>query len=202
LFGSVFAKRLNDFKLDMMKKMNLNKMLFVALIGSLTLLTSCQNLIPFTNVERTRYNFDEAKLKKLQYYISKEVTLQRGEHSGESQELDSDGTLIVSSSASLDNIAIDAKTPGVCVGVLPGNKLKISFDPSDDNKYLVFGDPNNNGRYAIMGADWKNGKGKINYGNKVYYIMSGGAGAYLKFEMKKVKDYKKSSTKVKGRKVN
>ena len=185
-----------------MKIKNLTKLFVIALIGSVTLLTSCQKLIPFTNVERTKYNFDEAKLKKLQYYISKEVTLQRGESSGESQELDEDGKLIVSTSASLDNIAIDAKTPGVCVGVLPGNKLKISFDPSDDNKYLVFGDPNNRGRYEIMGAEWNNGRGKINYGDKVYYIMPGGAGAYLKFEMKKIKDYKKSSTKVKGRKVN
>lgn len=178
-----------------------NKYFFVALLGVLLGLTSCQKLIPFTNVERTKYNLDEPKLKKLQYYISREVTLQRGESSGESQELDSDGKLIVSQSASLDNILIDAKTPGVCVGVLPDNKLKISFD-SDDNKYLVFGDPNNNGRYSLMGAEWKNGKGKINYGGKVYYIMPGGAGAYLKFEMKKVKDYKQSSTKVKGRKVN
>lgn len=179
-----------------------NKYFFVALFGVLLGLTSCQKLIPFTNVERTKYNLDEPKLKKLQYYISREVTLQRGESSGESQELDSDGKLIVSQSASLDNILIDAKTPGVCVGVLPENRLKISFDPSDDNKYLVFGDPKNNGRYSLMGAEWKNGKGKINYGGKVYYIMPGGAGAYLKFEMKKVKDYKQSSTKVKGRKVN
>lgn len=185
-----------------MKIKNINRTLSIVALTVLIGLTSCQKLIPFTNVERTKYNLDEPKLKKLQYYISREVTLQRGESSGESQELDSDGKLVVSSSASLDNILIDAKTPGVCVGVLPDNKLKISFDASDDNKYLVFGDPNNNGRYSLMGAEWKNGKGKINYGGKVYYIMPGGAGAYLKFEMKKVKDYKQSSTKVKGRKVN
>jgi len=53
-----------------------------------------------------------------------------------------------------------------------------------------------------MGAEWENGKGKINYGDKVYYVMPGGAGAYLKFQMKNVKNYKESSTKVKGRKVN
>ena len=53
-----------------------------------------------------------------------------------------------------------------------------------------------------MGAEWKSGKGKINFGGKVYYIMPGGAGAYLKFEMKKVKDYKTTSKKAKGRTVN
>ncbi len=179
---------------------SINKFFYVALLGVLIGFSSCQSLIPFTNVERTKYNLDEAKLRKMQFYISREVTLQRGEASSESQELDSDGKLIVSQSASLDNILIDAKTPGVCVGVLPNNSLKISFDT--DDKYLVFGDPNNTGRYNVMGAEWKNGKGKINYGGKVYYIMPGGAGAYLKFEMKKVKQYKESSTKVKGRKVN
>jgi len=186
-------------------KMNSKKMnrigLFAAVVVFATL-TACQSLTPFTNAARTKYNLDEAKLKRLQFYISTEVNIQRGERSNDSQELDADGKLIVSSSASLDNITIDGKTPGVCVKVLDGNKLAISFDPEDDNKYLVFGDPNNRGRYNLMGATWKNGKGKINYGGKVYYIMPGGAGAYLKFEMKKVKNNKVTSTKAKGRKVN
>ena len=118
-----------------------------------------------------------------------------------SQELDEDGKLVISTSANLDNILVDGKTPGVCVKVLPGNKLAISFFESDD-QYLVFGDPNNRGRYSLMGAEWKNGKGKINFGGKTYYILPGGAGAYLKFEMKKVKDYKSTSKKAKGRTVN
>ena len=44
-------------------------------------------------------------------------------------------------------------------------------------------------------------KGKINFGGKTYYIMPGGAGAYLKFEMKKVKEYKTTSQKAKGRTI-
>src|SRR5690606_15633689 len=118
------------------------------------------------------------KLKKMQFYISTDVTLQRGERSSQSQELDKDGKLVIASSASVDNILITAKTPGVCVKVIDDNKIAVSFD-ADDNKYLVFGDPNNRGRYNLMGAEWTNGKGKINYGDKVYYVMPGGAGAYL-----------------------
>ena len=53
-----------------------------------------------------------------------------------------------------------------------------------------------------MGAEWKSGRGKINFGGKVYYIMPVGASAYLKFEMKKVKDYKTTSSKAKGRTIN
>jgi len=184
-----------------MKSLFSNKPLLVLAIGAVTFFSSCKSTIPFTNTVRTKYNLDEAKLKKMQFYVSSDVSLQRGEQAQSSQELDEDGKLVISSSASLDNILIDGKTPGVCVKVLPGNKLAISFFESDD-QYLVFGDPNNRGRYSLMGAEWKNGKGKINFGGKTYYILPGGAGAYLKFEMKKVKDYKSTSKKAKGRTVN
>ncbi|MBL4592578.1 MAG: hypothetical protein JKX68_02040 [Flavobacteriales bacterium] len=183
-----------------MKSTFLNKTLVILALGAITILSSCQSTTPFTNTVRKQYNLDDAKLKKMQFYISTDITLQRGERGENSQELDDEGKLVVSSSATLDNILVDAKTPGVCVKILPGNKLAISFFESDD-QYLVFGDPNNRGRYNLMGAEWKSGKGKINFGGKVYYIMPGGASAYLKFEMKKVKDYKTTTKKAKGRTI-
>ena len=57
----------------------------------------------------------------MQFYISSDIMLQRGEQGEKSQELDADGKLVISSSASLDNITVDGKTPGVCVKVLKGN---------------------------------------------------------------------------------
>lgn len=165
-------------------------------------LYACSSSIPFTNDDKIKYNLTEDKLKKLQFFISRDIVLQRGERSDEAQEFDQDGKLIVSSSASLDEIYIKEGTPGVVVKVMDGNRLAVSFDATDDNKYLVFGDPNNRGRYNLMGAEWNNGKGKINYGGKVYYVMPGGAGAYLKYKMKKVSENRKSQSAVKGRKVN
>lgn len=165
-------------------------------------LYACSSSIPFTNDDKIKYNLTEDKLKKLQFFVSRDIVLQRGERSDEAQEFDQDGKLIVSSSASLDEIYIKEGTPGVVVKVMDGNRLAISFDATDDNKYLVFGDPNNRGRYNLMGAEWDNGKGKINYGGKVYYVMPGGAGAYLKYKMKKVSENRKSQSAVKGRKVN
>lgn len=165
-------------------------------------LYACSSSIPFTNDDKIKYNLTEDKLKKLQFFVSRDIVLQRGERSDEAQEFDQDGKLIVSSSASLDEIYIKEGTPGVVVKVMDENRLAISFDATDDNKYLVFGDPNNRGRYNLMGAEWNNGKGKINYGGKVYYVMPGGAGAYLKYKMKKVSENRKSQSAVKGRKVN
>lgn len=165
-------------------------------------LYACSSSIPFTNDDKIKYNLTQDKLKKLQFFVSRDIVLQRGERSDEAQEFDQDGKLIVSSSASLDEIYIKEGTPGVVVKVMDGNRLAVSFDATDDNKYLVFGDPNNRGRYNLMGAEWNNGKGKINYGGKVYYVMPGGAGAYLKYKMKKVSENRKSQSAVKGRKVN
>ena len=127
-------------------------------------LYACSSSIPFTNDDKIKYNLTEDKLKKLQFFVSRDIVLQRGERSDEAQEFDQDGKLIVSSSASLDEIYIKEGTPGVVVKVMDGNRLAVSFDATDDNKYLVFGDPNNRGRYNLMGAEWNNGKGKINYG--------------------------------------
>ena len=155
-----------------MKSTFLNKAIVIVGLGVITVLSSCQSTTRFTNTVRTQYNLDEAKLKKMQFYISSDITLQRGERGANSQELDKDGKLVISSSASLDNVLVDAKTPGVCVKVLAGNKVAISFFESDD-QYLVFGDPKNRGRYHLMGAEWKSGRGKINFGGKVYYVQPG-----------------------------
>ncbi|GAB4250613.1 MAG: hypothetical protein Kow0079_04020 [Vicingaceae bacterium] len=180
-----------------------NKLKNIAMIfGAVLFLASCAPKQPFTNAVKEKYNLDTEKIKKLQFYISQDVTLQRGDESNEEQKFDKDGKLIVQSSASVDRVYIPAGTPGVAVNVMEGNKIAVSFDENgDDSKFLVFGDPNNRGRYYLMGAEWNNGKGKINYGGKVYYVMPGGASAYIKFELKKVKKYKKTAKKVKGRRV-
>ena len=182
-----------------MKSMSLNKSLIILGVGVITVLSSCQSTIPFTNTVKKQYNLDDAKLKKMQFYVSHDITLLRGERGENSQELDEDGKLVVSSSSTLDEILVDGSTPGVCLDVLPENKLKISFFESDD-QYLVFGDPNNRGRYELM-TKMKNGKKKINFGGKIYYVETGGTRPYLKFEMKKVRDDKKSTKKAKGRTV-
>lgn len=165
-------------------------------------LYACSPSIPFTNEDKIKYNLTEERIKKLQFFVSRDIVLQRGERTDEAQEFDKDGKLVVSSSALLDEIYIKEGTPGVVVKVIDENKVAVSFDATDDNKYLVFGDPNNRGRYNLMGAEWNNGKGKINYGGKVYYVMPGGASAYLKYKMKKSNESRKSQSAAKGRKVN
>lgn len=180
----------------------MRKLGYLLMLVVVASLYACSPSIPFTNEDKVKYNLTEERIKKLQFFVSRDIMLQRGERTDEAQEFDKDGKLIISSSATLDEIYIKEGTPGVVVKVLDENKVAVSFDATDDNKYLVFGDPNNRGRYNLMGAEWNNGKGKINYGGKVYYVMPGGASAYLKYKMKKSNASTKSQSEAKGRKVN
>lgn len=172
--------------------------LFVAL----SILVACSPSIPFTNYDIEKYNLEEESLRKIQFFISNDIVLQRGENANEAQEFDANGKLIVSKSATIDEVLIKEGTPGVMVKKLEGNRLAISFDAADDAKYLVFGDPNNRGRYYLMASEWNKGKGKINYGGKVFYIMPGGEGTYLNYKMQNNTEHKKNSSVEKGRKVN
>ena len=182
------------------RKMKKLSVLWVAL-AAITLI-GCAPKKPLTNQMIRDYKLGEGELKKLQYYVSSDIVLRRGEKSEEEKQTDNDGKLVISESASLDEIYIPAGTPGVCVGVYPGNKIAVSFDEKgDDSKFLVFGDPNNTGRFRLMGAEWKNGQGKLNYGGKVYYATGSSAAAYLKISMKRVKKFKRTRKKVKGRRV-
>lgn len=165
-------------------------------------LMACSPSIPFTNYDIEKYNLEEESLRKIQFFISNDIILQRGENTNEAQEFDENGKLVISKSATIDEILIKEGTPGVMVKRLDGNRLAISFDATDDAKYLVFGDPNNRGRYYLMASEWKQGRGKINYGGKVFFIMPGGEGAYLKYKMQNNTENKKNSSIEKGRKVN
>ena len=110
-----------------MKTTFLNKTLAILGLAIITILSSCQSTTPFTNTVRTQYNLDEGKLKKMQFYISSDISLQRGERGENSQELDEDGKLVVSSSASLDNILVDGKRVNIpSYRVAPGQKITIS----------------------------------------------------------------------------
>ena len=58
-----------------MKSLFSNKPLLILALGVVTLFSSCKSTIPFTNTVRTKYNLDEAKLKKMQFYVSSDVIL-------------------------------------------------------------------------------------------------------------------------------
>lgn len=164
------------------------------------LLTSCATKIPINQAVIEQYGLGEEQLKSLQYWVSSDITLVRGEKSEEQKNIDQTGKVVISSSSVLDQVIIPKNTPGVCVKVYDKNKIAVSFET--DDKFLVFGDVNNRGRFTLLAAEWKDGRGKLDYGGQVYYAQPGSASTYLLIKLKKIKKFKKQARVVKGRKVN
>lgn len=162
--------------------------------------TSCHRKVPFTNQVRAEHSLTESDIRRIQFYLSDDIVLQRAEKNKDEKGTEG-GKLVVSSAASMEQVAIPEGTPGVVVKVFDNKKIAVSFEDTDD-KYLVFGDPDGSGRYTLLAADWKNSRGKVNYAGKTYYAMPGSEKAYLIFELQKVRKFKKDQRTVGGRKVN
>ena len=180
--------------------MNLTKnllFLFVlAILGS-----GCSPKLPFSQHIREQYNLNDAALKGLQYYNSHEIVLNRAESSADEQGT-VEGTLVIESGKSVEQVIIPAGTPGIAEKVPNTNSISISFELGE-NTALVFGTSNatSNGRYTLMAPAWKQEKGKINYNGKTYYTSRGSGDTYLEFKMKRLNKVIRKQRTVKGRKI-
>jgi len=176
------------------------KLIFALFIG-IAFFTSCNKGIAFNDRVQTKYALESHDLPSMQFFLSSDVHLERGEKIAPKKKFDSHGKLIINSFSSLNLIKIDAKTPGVCVKVYEGGKIAISFF-DDESKQLIFGDPDKIGKYKLLATNWENGKGEINFGGLTYFIRPGGAKAYLKFKVSRTETDDTYIQSAKGRKVN
>jgi len=175
---------------------NLLFLLALALLGA-----GCSPKIPFSQHIREQYKLNDAALKGLQYYNSHDIVLNRAESSANEQGT-VEGTLVIESGKSVEQVTIPAGTPGIAERVPGTNSLAVSFEVGE-NTDLVFGtsNTNSNGRYTLMAPSWKGEKGKINYNGKIYYTSRGSGDTYLQFKMKRLNKVIRNQRTVKGRKI-
>ncbi|CAN5552101.1 hypothetical protein BH11BAC2_BH11BAC2_21570 [soil metagenome] len=168
--------------------------------GVIVLLSSCSPKIPFTQSIREQYKLTAEDMKGIQFYLSDPVALRRGA-SSENQKATEEGTLIVKSGKSYEEVNFKANTPGVVEQIVDVNKITVAFEDGKE-KYLVFGSGNDrNGYYRLQAIGWEGGKGKINYGGQTYFSNVGSDATILFFKMKSLKDIKVDSKTVKGKKI-
>lgn len=172
---------------------------YIITAAAIVLLSSCASKIPINKSVIEQYNLGENELKSLQYWVSNDITLVRGEKKDEQKSIDESGKVVISSATTMDQVLIPKNTPGVCIKVYGKEKIAVSFET--DDKYLVFGDVSGRGRFTLLAAEWKDGRGTLDYGGQVYYAQPGAASTYLLIKLKKIKKYKKQARVVKGRKV-
>ncbi|WP_133122083.1 hypothetical protein [Brumimicrobium salinarum] len=140
-------------------------------------------------------------MKKVQFYTSETIILERSDEQQQMATTGSSGELVKSERSTSERIVIPANRPCVFEKLEDDGTVQIRFELGG-GRVLRFAERRNisNGRYYLV-AQWNNGKGELDYGGSVYYAVRGSSAAYL---MVKLKNWKKNQRKdrvVKGMKV-
>lgn len=159
-------------------------------------MVSCASKIPFTSDIQNEYQFQEAQLKKVQFYTSDEIVLTQTESNGDASV--TDGKVLLKNQKHVEIIIIKKNTPCVVESVIDNNKFLFSFEYGKD-RVLLFGN-NSTGYYSLMSKEWKNKTTIIDYASKKYTTTNGDV--FLKIKVKKLNQLKGRQRRVKGRKVH
>lgn len=177
-------------------------MKLLASLITILILTGCATKVPFTTKLRNDFNLTDEKLKKVQFYTSETIILERKNSSNQVSTTGESGTLVSSSSSSSERIIIPANRPCIFDTRADDGSVAIRFEMGN-GKVLYFDERQNisNGRFYLV-ANWNNGKGELDYGGSVYYAVRGSAAAYLMVKLKNYKKQMREDRVVKGLKVN
>jgi|SRR5690554_261518 len=168
---------------------------------TLVLLGSCATKVPYTSKIKTDFDLTPDKMKKVQFYTSETIILERSDEQQKVATTGSSGELVTSERSTSERIVIPANRPCIFEKLEEDGTVQIRFELGA-GRVLRFAERQNisNGRSYLV-AQWANGKGELDYGGSVYYAVRGSSSAYL---MVKLKNWKKNQRKdrvVKGMKV-
>jgi hypothetical protein len=173
-----------------------NIFLFLVLTG---LLSSCKNLVPYTDSMKKKYNWNDEQIKSIQFYVSHDVVLYRELTQGSTEIVQ--GKIKTINGRQVEEILIRQGTPGILTAIPKQDKMLVSFEMSDDH-YLSFGvNPNAGEKYVLLASDWNNGIGKIHYSNKEYYTSPDSKYAFLLVDLRRIQKMDINQRVARGRKV-
>ena len=153
--------------------------LATALVAFLFAAPGCASQqVAFTQHLRAQYDLTGEELKKLQYYVSSDVTLQRGFRSEEG-EVSGSHKLVRKEEGLVEQVVVRAGTPGVATEY-GETYLAVSFEPGAS---LFFGSPPSDRdpdrKYKLSAKRWTEQYGELMYGGKEFHAVDGSGQAYL-----------------------
>lgn len=141
--------------------------------------------LPFSDSLIQDYGLDEPHKQRLQYYVSRPITLARS--SSSSQRGIAGGRLVDRGQRQVQKLQVPANTPGVAVGSGP-HWLAVSFE-AGSYLYFVSNQPplespyrsesREPGRYYLYASDWDGRSGTVKVGALSYQAMDQSMDAYL-----------------------
>jgi len=172
-----------------------NIVLISIVMGSL-LISSCNNLIYFTEDIRNNLNENQLEVEKVQFYNSEKIILKRSLSKEETQI--AKGTILLEDGHYFEEIIIPKRTKGIVVK--KGSEyLKIAFE-TGDNRNLRFV-INDDKYYQISADSWKNDYGCISYDTTTYFVIPGSSSTLLMVNKEYISNFEKNRRTLKGRSV-
>lgn len=180
----------------------MNKYFSIVVIACAIFISACKttNRTIFSQQLYKDSELNSDDLKKVQFYVDRDITLQR---SADQSSTDvSEGDIVMKGGKRTQQIVIRSGTKGVLVFMPKDDRLGISFDANDPNKFLMFGpNPKNRNRYTLLANDWNQNYGVITYGNEKWTALAQSAGATLLVELSDQRSHSYKTTVEKGRSV-
>lgn len=165
----------------------------------LGLLSSCQNFVPYTTALKEKYKLSEEDLKRIQFYNSEPIILQRKLVEGSSEI--TGGKIKTVNGEKIEEIIIPAKTKGVMTKYVANDKIEVSFEKSDDY-FLKFGsNPNKSNHFVVLASDWQSRSGRVTYNGQLFFTAPESIDAILLVDMRKVMKTEQNTRVAKGRKI-
>lgn len=184
-----------------MKKVNRFKYLLWSLLLILLMNSCSTELRPFTSHLLKEGGWSDNELKKIQFYLSDDIVIQRVLTEGSSEI--SSGTIKLVKGEKIEEVRIPRGTPGVFLFRAKDEHFAIGFDASSDKRYLMFGpNPKQRGTYVLLASEWKDRQGKVRFDDKFYFTDPQSVWASLMVDYRKVKRVEVASRTVKGRKID
>jgi hypothetical protein len=127
----------------------------------------------------------ESDLKKVQFYVSRDVVLYRELRQGESRI--ANGKIKLKNGKQIEEVIIRSGTPGALLFIPKANRFAISFESGENSPYLMFGpNPKMDNRYALLAKEWQKYDGKVHYAGNIYRVESDAAYASLLVDIDRI----------------
>jgi hypothetical protein len=175
---------------------------FLILVLIIISSTACSpELRPFTSNLLQEGGFKESDLKKIQFYLSDDIVIQRRLTEGVSEI--SSGAIKIVKGEKVEEVIIRRGTPGVYLFKSNNENFAIGFDEKSNKRYLMFGpNPKRRGIYVLLASEWKDRTGKVRYDDKFYFTDERSAIASLMIDLRKVKRIEVATHTARGRRVD
>ncbi len=175
--------------------------IYLLLLGALGLLGACSpTLTPFSRELYESQNWTDNDLKRVQFYLSDDLTIYRNIDEDNSYKISS-GEIKIRNGRKVQQIHFRRGTPGVFLFRPKEDHFAISFENKDDTHYLMFGpNPKASGEYQLLASEWNRRSGKVTYAGEKFQTDSDAIPRLL-VNLKREGVYKQETRTASGRKV-